>query len=84
MHWYDHRDKGKFKNWFWKKKWFSSWWIIQFSEKNYGKCEKTWRCQACKNQSKNELLVSEPNYHTTKIFSKYFLAIEKNTMDTHD
>ena len=40
--------------------------------KNYGKFEKTWRCQAYNNQSKNELLVSEPNYHTTKIFSKYF------------
>ena len=45
--------------------------------KNYGKCEKTWRYQVYNNQSKNELLVSEPNYHTTKTFSKYFLAIEK-------
>ena len=48
--------------------------------KNYGKFEKTWRCQAYNNQSKNELLVSEPNYHTTKIFSKYFLAIEKKIL----
>ena len=60
---------------------FSSWWIMQFFEKleNFRKHR---NIKLVTTERKNIYLVSEPNYHTTKFFTKNVLAIEMSKTQT--
>ena len=50
---------------------------MQFWE-NFGECKKTQRYQTCSNQEPMTYLVSEPNYHATKLFSENSVLEMKN------
>ena len=44
--------------------------------------KKNWDIKLVKPKRRRNYLVSEPNYHTTKLFTEYLLAIEmKKTSD---
>ena len=47
--------------------------------KNYGKFEKNIDIKLATTERRRNYLVSEPNCHTTKFFTKHLLAIDENT-----
>ena len=54
----------------------------EFFRKNYGKWEKNRETKLFITKSKRNYLVSLPNYHTTKFFTEYLLAIKTTRFDT--
>ena len=57
------------------RKIFSSWWIIQFLEKTMENVRKHRNIKLVTTERGSNYLVSEPNYHATKCFTKKLLAI---------
>ena len=55
---------------------FSSWWIIQFSEKTMENVQKYGDIKLVTTERRKNYLVLEPNYHATKFFTENSLAIE--------
>ena len=61
------------------KKNFLSWWIIQFSKRTMKNIRRNTDVKLkLQTEATWSYLISEPNYHTEKSFSKDLLAIEKN------
>ena len=72
---YKYRTKIIYKKWFWKNK------IKLYKDTVFGKTmENIGRYGGIKlltNKARTKYLVSEQNYHKTKLFSEYLLAIEQ-------
>ena len=60
------------------KKIFLSWRIILFLEKLCKMIEKNIDIKVVATEKRRNYLVSEPNYHTAKVFTERLLAIELN------
>ena len=75
IYWYEYWSKEK-KQKMILKKIFLSWSIMQFLEKLWKILENRGDIKLATTERKRNYLVSEPNYHTTNIFTENLLAIE--------